>query len=46
MTIREIIMQAVAVGIGFIGGMMCMRENYLGVIRSLRAVIKEYERRD
>lgn len=43
--IREIIIQALAVGSGFIAGMLAMRENYLGVIRSLKAIIKEYERR-
>lgn len=43
--IREIIIQALAVGSGFIAGMICMRENYIGVIRQLKAIIKEYERR-
>lgn len=43
--IREIIIQALAVGSGFIAGMLAMRENYLGVIRNLRETIKEYERR-
>ena len=41
MTIREIIMQAVAVGIGFIGGVLYTREIYLPLVRKL----KEYERR-
>ena len=45
MSIREIIIQALAVGTGFFAGMLAMRENYLGVIRSLKAIIKEYERR-
>ena len=45
MSIREIIIQALAVGSGFIAGMICMRENYIGVIRNLKAIIKEYERR-
>ena len=45
MSIREIIIQALAVGSGFIAGMLAMRENYLGVIRNLKAIIKEYERR-
>ena len=45
MTLREIIIQALAVGSGFIAGMICMRENYIGVIRNLKAIIKEYERR-
>ena len=45
MSIREIIIQALAVGTGFFAGMLCMRENYLGVIRNLKAIIKEYERR-
>ena len=42
--IREIIIQALAVGSGFIAGMLAMRENYMGVIRSLKAQIREYER--
>lgn len=42
---REIILQALAVGTGFIAGMLAMRQNYIGLIRSLRATIKEYERR-
>lgn len=42
--IREIILQALAVGSGFIAGMLAMRESYLGVIRSLKAQIREYER--
>jgi hypothetical protein len=45
MTLREIIIQALAVGTGFFAGMLAMRENYLGVIRNLKAIIKEYERR-
>ena len=45
MSIREIIIQALAVGTGFFAGMLAMRENYLGVIRNLKAIIKEYERR-
>ena len=45
MTLREIIIQALAVGTGFFAGMLCMRENYIGVIRNLRETIKEYERR-
>ena len=45
MSIREIIIQALAVGTGFAAGMLAMRENYLGVIRNLKAIIKEYERR-
>ena len=44
MSIREIIIQALAVGSGFIAGMIFMRENYIGVIRNLKAIIKEYER--
>ena len=43
--IREIILQALAVGTGFAAGMLAMRENYIGVIRNLKAIIKEYERR-
>lgn len=31
--------------LGFAAGMLAMRENYLGVIRNLKAIIKEYERR-
>ena len=43
--IREIIIQALAVGTGFFAGMLAMRENYIGIIRNLKAIIKEYERR-
>ena len=42
--IREIIIQALAVGSGFVAGMLAMRENYLGVIRNLKAQIREYKR--
>lgn len=45
MTLREIIIQALAVGTGFFAGMLAMRESYIGVIRNLKAIIKEYERR-
>ena len=45
MSIREILLQLAALVIGFIGGLLCMRDNYIGLIRSLRATIKEYERR-
>lgn len=45
MSIREIVIQALAVGTGFFAGMLAMRENYLGVIRNLKEIIKEYERR-
>ena len=45
MMLREIIIQALAVGSGFVAGMLAMRENYIGVIRNLKAIIKEYERR-
>lgn len=45
MTLREIIIQALAVGTGFFAGMLAMRENYISVIRNLKAIIKEYERR-
>lgn len=44
MSIREIIIQALAVGTGFFAGMLAMRESYIGVIRNLKAIIKEYER--
>ena len=44
MTLREIVVLAIAVGTGFFSGMLCMRENYLCVIRSLKAQIREYER--
>ena len=45
MTLREIVVLAIAVYSGFVAGMLCMRENYLGIIRSLWETIKEYEQR-
>jgi len=43
MSIREMVMQLVALGLGFFGGMMAMRESYLGIIRGLKKLIKEQD---
>ena len=45
MTLREIVVLAIAVYSGFVAGMMAMRQNYISVIRQMDEVIKEYERR-
>lgn len=43
--LTSLIISTISCIVGFWTGVFCMRENYLGVIRRLKAIIKEYERR-
>ena len=43
--LTSLIISTISCIVGFWTGVLCMRENYLGVIRNLKAIIKEYERR-
>jgi hypothetical protein len=42
--LTTLIIPTISCIVGFWTGALCMRENYLGVIRNLRETIKEYER--